>query len=674
MIPNNKIPSLSYPIQNGNANKPMDEISRTKAKAALHSLIQDLRNSPDKYARLVDAKDPLPEELPSMLMLLDEVCRQLTHPDYKSNKNDTIDSVKQICSTARVMRQILHGSKASDYRALGLNSKATQEQIHNHYRWLNTLFSFDETIDPKHHSIRRIMQAYISLTNSGLQHEEDNTPQLASNQALITTQEMPLWYPDPKAHERKYSGIALSTIVLLTLSAGLGWWWLLDSADTEKVEQTTAFNEAASQKTESQEHQNIIQLTENPSHAFNTDPSSDIQKETDIEELQKQPIQSAVSSINLDETISASDQNIVKTEPDEHLSENRPAVIAIEGGKQSAQPTDSPVNLDEKSSASDRETVQAEADQHSAENQPAIAVVEEQPISSAISSLDLGEEASASDLDTTKTEPDKQAIEKQPTLAAVTQKTNNINEKKVGSKIESAAPTTMSIPEEKNTMPSEQTRNLVSTKDKAKTQADAAQKKNRLQIQPVTFEKQNINPPFTPLLPSTPSVALKIQPSRIAVENEFDNTPNSQALKKDIDIEKTTPVAAINKPIENSLMEMMLVIGSPDLEIDRLSKEQVENIFLGKMTMLPNGQKIKLFDQQDGNTIKRNFYAAVTGKTPRQIKAHWSKLQFRGLVHPPESLMNDQATKERIATSKFAIGYINGASLDNSVKVLRSFK
>ncbi len=369
----------------------------------------------------------------------------------------------------------------------------------------------------------------------------------------------------------------------------------------------------------------------------------------------------------------------VQTEADQHASDENQLTIAIsEEQQKSRQPTVSSINSDEKSLTSALKTEQTETDQHSAESQPAITVAEEQQISSATSSIDLDEETSASDLDTTKPEPDKQTIENRPTRAVVTKKTNEVNEKKAGrEEIESAATPTISILKEENVEPSEQTRNLVNTEDKTGVQTDTAQGENRLQTQPVISEKQEINLPINPL-PPAPSVTLKMQPSRMAVENEFDNTSKSQVPKKDINIEKSTPVAAINKATlkstENSLTEMMLVIGSPDLEIDRLSKEQVENIFLGKMTMLPNGQKIKLFDQQDGNTIKRNFYAAVTGKTPRQIKAHWSKLQFRGLVHPPEALMNDQATKERIATSKFAIGYINGASLDTSVKVLRSFK
>lgn len=120
----------------------------------------------------------------------------------------------------------------------------------------------------------------------------------------------------------------------------------------------------------------------------------------------------------------------------------------------------------------------------------------------------------------------------------------------------------------------------------------------------------------------------------------------------------------------------IVVIASPSLKVNHLTKKQLENIFLGKTTVLPNGQEIEIFDQQDGNAIKRNFYKTVTKKTPMQAKAYWAKLQFIGLSHrggpvrPPEVLMNDQMIKERVATSKSAIGYISQASLDNSVKVL----
>ncbi len=119
----------------------------------------------------------------------------------------------------------------------------------------------------------------------------------------------------------------------------------------------------------------------------------------------------------------------------------------------------------------------------------------------------------------------------------------------------------------------------------------------------------------------------------------------------------------------------IIVIASPNLKINHLTKKQLKNIFLGKMTTLPNGQEFELFDQQDGNAIKRNFYETVTKKTPLQAKAYWAKLKFIGLSHrgpinPPETLTNDKIIKERVAASKSAIGYINGASLDDSVKVL----
>lgn len=109
MIPNNQIPTLSDSVQDGSTNDSMGDISRTKAKAALNLLIKNFLNSPDKYARLVDAKDPLPEELPDILMLLAEACTQLTRLD--STKQNSVISAKQISSTARILRQILHSPR-----------------------------------------------------------------------------------------------------------------------------------------------------------------------------------------------------------------------------------------------------------------------------------------------------------------------------------------------------------------------------------------------------------------------------------------------------------------------------------------------------------------------------------------------------------------------------------
>ena len=64
------------------------------------------------------------------------------------------------------------------------------------------------------------------------------------------------------------------------------------------------------------------------------------------------------------------------------------------------------------------------------------------------------------------------------------------------------------------------------------------------------------------------------------------------------------------------------------------------------------------------------FYTDVVGKSEAQLKRHWSQLVFTGKGKPPPSVADDQAVKDWVASTPGAIGYIDGGSVDASVKVL----
>ncbi len=169
------------------------------------------------------------------------------------------------------------------------------------------------------------------------------------------------------------------------------------------------------------------------------------------------------------------------------------------------------------------------------------------------------------------------------------------------------------------------------------------------------------------------------QPERVKAVPARVKASVPQVMQTEQQLLSTIPTGNSAPRLPADTESTIVVIGSPNLSLSRLTKEQVEKLFLGKMAMLPRWQGIEIFDQQDGNKIKRNFYNAITKKALMQIKADWIKLQFRGLsnqglIRPPVVLMNDQAIKERVAASKSAIGYISRASLDSSVKVLLSLK
>ena len=101
-----------------------------------------------------------------------------------------------------------------------------------------------------------------------------------------------------------------------------------------------------------------------------------------------------------------------------------------------------------------------------------------------------------------------------------------------------------------------------------------------------------------------------------------------------------------------------------------LSKNEVADIFLGKTSRFPDGQAVIPIDQAESTPLRDEFYVKFTGKSPAQLRAHWSKIIFTGRGQPPPVVLNSIEMKKRIAANPAAIGYIERTMVDSSVKIL----
>jgi hypothetical protein len=97
---------------------------------------------------------------------------------------------------------------------------------------------------------------------------------------------------------------------------------------------------------------------------------------------------------------------------------------------------------------------------------------------------------------------------------------------------------------------------------------------------------------------------------------------------------------------------------------DPLTKEQVANIYLGRSL------DYKPVDLPEGTPIHDDFYKKATDRDPTQIKATWSRLMFTGHGQPPKVVADAAAVKKAVAADPKAVGYIDKADVDASVKVV----
>ncbi len=117
-------------------------------------------------------------------------------------------------------------------------------------------------------------------------------------------------------------------------------------------------------------------------------------------------------------------------------------------------------------------------------------------------------------------------------------------------------------------------------------------------------------------------------------------------------------------------MADVVAVVSARSPITTLSRNQLLDIFLGRTNRYPNGTPALPIDQAEGSPLRDEFYSKLAGQTAAQIKAYWSKIIFTGRGQPPPTVANDEETKKRIRDNPAAIGYIDRAMVDDSVRIV----
>jgi ABC-type phosphate transport system substrate-binding protein len=118
--------------------------------------------------------------------------------------------------------------------------------------------------------------------------------------------------------------------------------------------------------------------------------------------------------------------------------------------------------------------------------------------------------------------------------------------------------------------------------------------------------------------------------------------------------------------------EDVVPVVSAKSPITALNSAQVADIFLGKTNRFPDGSPAVPIDLAEDAPERERFYAQYTGKSPAQVKAHWSKIIFTGRGQPPRQAATGREMRKLVAENPNAIGYIDPGLVDSSVRALAS--
>lgn len=97
-----------------------------------------------------------------------------------------------------------------------------------------------------------------------------------------------------------------------------------------------------------------------------------------------------------------------------------------------------------------------------------------------------------------------------------------------------------------------------------------------------------------------------------------------------------------------------------------LTKDQVANVYLGK------NADLKPVDLPESSPTRQDFYKKATDRDAAQVKAVWARLTFTGGGQPPKEMADAAAVKKAVSADPKAVGYIDKADVDSSVKVVLS--
>lgn len=111
------------------------------------------------------------------------------------------------------------------------------------------------------------------------------------------------------------------------------------------------------------------------------------------------------------------------------------------------------------------------------------------------------------------------------------------------------------------------------------------------------------------------------------------------------------------------------VVVSKSSPVNKLTKDQVQDIFLSKKTSYPDGGSAVPLDNKESD-VRDKFYDSVLEKTSAQVKSYWSKVIFTGKGTPPKEFDNSTEIKKIVASNPATIGYIDKSKVDASVKIV----
>jgi len=127
-------------------------------------------------------------------------------------------------------------------------------------------------------------------------------------------------------------------------------------------------------------------------------------------------------------------------------------------------------------------------------------------------------------------------------------------------------------------------------------------------------------------------------------------------------------IAALLAPALARAVEMTIAVIVDPSRRATLSEEDVARIFPRKQRFWPDGSPIVPLNREAGSKLREAFSQRVFDSSSAALAEYWNEQYFLGMF-PPATLSTTLAVKRYVAVEPNAIGYVESAAVDGTVRV-----
>src|SRR6185312_14753600 len=115
--------------------------------------------------------------------------------------------------------------------------------------------------------------------------------------------------------------------------------------------------------------------------------------------------------------------------------------------------------------------------------------------------------------------------------------------------------------------------------------------------------------------------------------------------------------------------QTLVVIVNPTIGVQRLSRREVLDIFLGRYRTFPTGASALPIDLDINSSERKQFYVLLAHKDSSDMGSYWARLTFSGKISPPFSVTDARMAVDIVANNPNAIAYVDRAAVDERVRI-----